>query len=163
MKVEDAAYIAGIIDGDGYIGFQCQTRTEGKNRYHCWNYCVGITMIHYDLLNTINKMVNCGKGKVLIHTYQPRGRAHRAYRILWSGSRCIDLLNEIRPYLRLKVAQADIILQFAQKQEEAQSQRSGQGHRYPDWLHVLAENINKQICILNRRGIDRQSELLVKV
>lgn len=157
MNVEESAYIAGIIDGEGTINLHRKTISVGKKHYQAWEYCTGITMTSKEFLDTIKEIVNHGKGKVRNNPRNLKGRASQSYRIKWCGSRCISLLKEIGPYLRLKSKQADIILELALKKEQAQNQRSGRGHRYPDWLHSLASDMEHRIRQLNKRGIDRQN------
>ena len=158
MRIEESAYIAGIIDGEGTVTLHRKTISVGRKRYQAWEYYIGVTLTQKAFMNAIKEMVNVGKGQVRNNPRNLKGRANQSYRVKWSGSHCISILKEIRPFLLLKAPQADIILNFAQKQEEAQSQRSGQGHRYPDWLHNLAGDIEKQMKILNKRGIDRQAQ-----
>jgi len=159
MKTEEAAYIAGIIDGEGTISIHRKTIVssyQGRH-YQAFEYYIGLTMTNKEFMNTIKEIVNCGKGQVRNNPRNMlKGRAKPSFRIKWSGSRCLSLLKEIRPYLRLKVKQADIILELAHKQEEARCQRSGTGNRYPDWFHNLVSDVEQRIRKLNARGIDRQ-------
>ena len=157
MKTEDAAYVAGIIDADGCIAFHRKTISAHahKKRYQSWEYSVIVSTTNKDFLNNLKDLVNQGKGQVGNCQRNLIGKARPAYRIKWSGSSCIALLKEIRSYLRLKIKQADIILNFKRQQIKAQNQRSGQGHRYPDWLHNLAASIEKNMRQLNKRGIDK--------
>ncbi|KKN04769.1 hypothetical protein LCGC14_1093980, partial [marine sediment metagenome] len=158
MTNEEAAYIAGIIDGEGTISIHLKTIVSHRKHYHAWEYYTSLTLTDEGFLKTIKDIVNQGKSFVRDNPRNLKGRASPSFRIKWSGSRCIALLKEIRPYLRLKSKHADIILSFAESQEQAQSQRSGQGHRYPDWIHNLARDIEREIRKLNARGIDKQSQ-----
>lgn len=158
MTNEEAAYIAGIIDGEGTISLHLKTIVSHAKHYYAWEYFIGVTLTDREFLNAIKEIVNHGKSQVRNNPRNLKGRASQSYRIKWSGTRCIALLKEIRPYLRLKTRHADIILNFKRQQTKAQSQRSGQGHRYPDWLHNLAKDTEKEIRQLNKRGIDRQSQ-----
>lgn len=93
------AYLAGMIDGDGYISIQVSTK---DSRY--FTPVVGIAGTRrepHDLAASI------WGGKV--HRYVPKNPAHRP-QFQWSiyGAEAVAAIESIYPYLRIKQAQADV-------------------------------------------------------
>lgn len=98
----ERAYLAGIVDGEGTITL---TRTH-RNRTASPQLSISSTC--FDLLDYVRCVTGCGhvtsKKKSLPHHRQSwHWQIHSAGNVL-------RILRDIRPFLRIKAAQADLIL-----------------------------------------------------
>ena len=102
----DNSYIAGFIDGEGWIGIAKSNgmMAGGKPRY--FPEC-RITNTALDILEELKEKY--GKGAHLREMKKNVGR-RKIYQLKFYGSALINLLKDIRKYLRVKGAQADIVL-----------------------------------------------------
>lgn len=91
----ELAYIAGLVDGEGCI------RHTGKTEH------VSITSCYPHHLLWIKKLSECGNVREM-KDHRPGHRS--AYRFEAFGTDAISFLNEIRPFLKEKAYQADILL-----------------------------------------------------
>lgn len=108
------AYIAGFLDGDGCVNAQLVQRKDYRLKFQIR---VSITFYQrtekYWFLLQLQKQVGCG-------TCRKRNDGISEYTIV--GKQSVEpLLQQLHPYLRLKTAQATLVLQIcrqlAKKQE----------------------------------------------
>lgn len=106
MRDVDAAYLAGVIDSDGYITINRSVR-RGKP-YHYPQ--VGIAGTRREPHDLAARHFGGNVGR-----YQPKNSAHRA-QFQWSrqGQSAVPVIEAVFPYLRIKVSQAVIALDLAQ-------------------------------------------------
>lgn len=102
-----AAYIAGIVDGEGSLTIHAQKEPSGIYHFHA----------KLSISNTNEKLMIWLKNNLLIgYSYKTkRKQPHNdvyTYTISANGLRW--LLPQIRPYLVLKKEQADLILEYLQ-------------------------------------------------
>lgn len=103
------AWLAGFIDGDGYISI---TEKYGCNPHQLSPYFrirVGITNISRAILRLV--AIYFG-GSVSSGWDSPDTKKHRVYSWTIQGNMARDLLNDILPYLKLKYQQAKLAIQF---------------------------------------------------
>jgi len=129
MKQVDIAYIAGLIDGEGYIGikkdkgYQCQERkTPG---YHAR---IQIRMVDEPAIKFISESLggwyykekpSCKNGRPLF-CYQA------------SDKRVEDILKTIIPYLRVKKESAQTVIEFRKLQSDSKNIEQNYGvSRFP--------------------------------
>jgi hypothetical protein len=98
----DAAYIAGLIDGEGTVTLSRRHRTENRQ------LVVSISNTERPLLEYVLNSV--GAGKITNKkTYQSHHTASYTYTI--SNRQALDLLNQTFPYLKTyKAKRSEIIL-----------------------------------------------------
>lgn len=96
------AYIAGIIDADGYITIQ-RSSHKGKRYFGAKIGIAGTNRIPHDLAASI------WGGKVSCHI--PKNPSHKP-QFQWSraGREASEIIATLHPFLRIKIAQADIAL-----------------------------------------------------
>ncbi len=99
---EQAAYIAGLIDGEGTISL------SRKHRYENRQLVVSISSTEINLLKYVREAI--GAGKITNkRSYSPRHLPSMCYAI--SNRQALGLLREVSPYLKsYKVARAGLIL-----------------------------------------------------
>lgn len=98
----DAAYIAGLIDGEGTVTLSRRHRSENRQ------LVVSISNTEHPLLEYVLNSV--GAGKITNKkTYQSHHTPSYTYAI--SNRQALSLLNQTRPYLKTyKAKRSDIIL-----------------------------------------------------
>jgi hypothetical protein len=118
MNTTDLAYVAGIFDGEGCIGYYSTSKT-GTPYYHA---LVNITMTEDTVVNMLPKLF--GFGKISVH--KPKdGTRRTAYQWQVGHKKQVrEFLMAIRPYLVGKAEQADVVLQLF-KAEDTYIQRQG--------------------------------------
>jgi len=94
------AYIAGIIDGEGYIGL--------KDRISCVSLVVQATNTDKALLQFIVDTFGGSIGE-----YAPQANRKAAYKWSLCASKAADMLCELLPYLITKKERAHIALKAA--------------------------------------------------
>ena len=100
----DKAYLAGLIDADGYITIKTTRRTVYPE--------VGIAQTKFEALEWLADKFDANVSR---HTRRREGRSgyHKMQMIVrFHGSRAQLLCKTILPYLKIKKRQAEIILRF---------------------------------------------------
>jgi len=98
----DAAYISGLIDGEGTISLSRRHRNENRQ------LVVSISNTEKPLLDYVCKVVGTGK-LTKKKTYQQHHTPSLTYAI--SNRQALDLLHQIVPYLKTyKLERANLIL-----------------------------------------------------
>lgn len=97
MRHWRAAYVAGIIDGEGYIGLKRETWKEEL-------VVVSVTPVLTDyLLQQYGGATYC---------YDDADPNHRPqYRWIVTGQKAVDVLTEVRPHLLIKRRQAELAIE----------------------------------------------------
>lgn len=146
MEATTAAYIAGIIDGEGAIFI-----SKGKPQKQCispaYVACVRVGNTDKRLIDFLLQVTGVGA----IHERKmPNDRWKTCWMWAVTGPRAGAVLREIRPLLLLKGAQADVLLEFLDnfKSFELSGNRSGVS------AEELArrESLRQRIRELNRKG-----------
>ena len=64
MNATDAAYIAGLFDGEGSITYKKYKEKKKKGnvvkKYNCWRISMEIAMTDYSVLVWLNEVLGCG-------------------------------------------------------------------------------------------------------
>ncbi len=151
MSAVDAAYIAGLADGEG-----CLTIT--------WNSRVGVIGVHvptiavmmtsHDVLGWLAERLGT---KVCRHDFHRADNPNHCpyWRVKIGGMRAIKLCQHMRPYLRVKYLQADVFIEFGQ------TYRPGWDHRLPDDTVASREALKARIHDLNSRGRRRRERAAI--
>ena len=151
MSVDEAAYLAGFFDGEGTLTIGRAKRTESRAGF---TYEAIMTVGNTDMeaLNAVLAM--SGNGKIQLSDKRKVLGHKPMYRVLFSANQIRHVLPQIRPYLRVKARQADIVAEFLE------SKFNGL-HVTPDrWQ--LWEDLRAEVRALNLRGLkDTDAETLV--
>lgn len=97
----DIAYIAGIIDGEGSIGVYKNKNT--KRSQHQMQVRVAMREDH-----AVNMLVNIFGARY----NNFRNKTGIVYRAVFTGPRAYEFLKLIRKYLRVKLDQANLAIEF---------------------------------------------------
>lgn len=108
LEAEQAAYLAGLIDGEGSI--ECQRQTHGAAVTPRYVIRLSFVMASEEPLQTVGRWIGrppkCYPARD--DTRQPRWRMHIPKGML------VPILRACRPYLILKGDQADAVLEIEQ-------------------------------------------------
>lgn len=137
-------YLAGLLDGEGTVGISSVRSARAKNPSHFPHLM--IANCYEPVMRWLERDIG---GKVDIHTpstNQPHWRT--SYRWRLHGQNAEAFLRSVRPYLRIKHEQADVVL--------AMSEIRGKNHVPHGTLTgeqvELREGFKRRINELNRRG-----------
>jgi hypothetical protein len=146
LSVADAAYIAGLVDGDG-----CLTASVGKSRNSIVvNYKLIVSMCDESVIEWLREITNVGSITGQNRINQPNWKHLHRYEC--SGQQLNSILEKILPYLKLKRSQALLLQEIGSLKKN----KLGWG---------VDRNIERQIEIsqliqkMNFRGV-RQDEAL---
>jgi len=117
----DWAYIAGVIDSDGYVGL---TRSkENRRTKNTYNYRPTITVTQAEP-QAVVFIKNIGLGTFGINRQQ--NKKHRSL-FRWGVYSYMDvrfLIENILPYLRIKREQARILLEYCEHRENIMQKKA---------------------------------------
>ena len=107
MKRTDLAYIAGIVDGEGYIGI---TADGKKFKHGRQNLRLRVTVTNTNEWLCQYLRFAMGGGVIILKQTSPKQRTCWQWQI--SYWRAADFLRLILPYLHLKKPQAELAIKF---------------------------------------------------
>lgn len=142
ISKKTSAYLAGLLDGEGYFGILCMKRGNKKDWSLLRNkqYIPVLKMASTD--EEIVKWLKSSFGGTF-ETRKSQGNRKESY--MWSLRKksVLDFVREIYPHLRIKKKQADILLRFP-------SGRAGMP--LEDSVQEQRKDLYNQIKVLNKRG-----------
>ena len=139
VSTEEAAYFAGLFDGEGSVGIRCNT--QGR-QYYSYILRIAITNTHQGI---IEQLQNKFAGSIyFLKRYSP---AHRQawYWDLYSRS-AFDFLKIIYPYSIIKKPQIELAMKF---QEQCIHKSVGYNKNKTLEQTMLSEFYKHQISQLN--------------
>ena len=138
----EKGYIAGIIDGEGCIGIY-------KRRNRGYFIQLTITNTHKTTMKWLSAKLHAN---ALRHLSDQRPRNKQIFSITVDRIRAAKILEIVKPYLKIKQAQADLALNFKQWQD-GQKLNGPNGHRKYDKLdNAIADGFVTTSHILNKKG-----------
>jgi hypothetical protein len=148
MKIEDAAWFAGLIDGEGTITVFKHEESTG------WKLGPILSVVNTDP-NIINQVQKLAEGENVNFTLFTRVHANpkhaTAYQLnMRNVNYIVKMLNIILPYLIGKKAQAEICLRFCKSRLKNRSD-GGRALPYTDKEWKMC----KELYALNKKGISR--------
>ena len=148
------AYLAGLLDGEGHIAIPLLANQRGTGRH---TLDVRITNTNIEVL----RQLGYEWGGTIAQVRKQKRPAHwkPSADLRWTTAQAAKMLHEIRPYLRMKAAHADVALALAK------TMRPPGHHTKPltqeEWGQ--REQLRTQLRTLNQRGQPGQRVLPVKV
>lgn len=142
----DAAYIAGIIDGEGTIGIYYHKRRDKNER--TWRIQITVVNTDQELMKWLSGMLHANVLKV--HRQKPTAEwrsRKECYTLTVDRLKARKVLERIFPYLRIKKKQGELALAFHNWQHDAEREwRHGRGYNaaslttcetYVQQMHIL--------------------------
>jgi hypothetical protein len=137
LDSRDAAYIAGLIDGEGTITLSREHRNENRR------LVVSIASTERGMLDFVAERTGCGKITNKCTT-SDRHTPSYAYRL--TNRHALDLLRQVHPFLRSYKATRSA---FALKHYLALTPRNG---KYPDDLKRAKERFETMFLAIRKPG-----------
>lgn len=137
------AWVAGFVDGEGCLTVM---RQNWRARCHEPSYTAVLMIKNCERAPLEEIQVRAGAGGIATYRRPAGSRSRTAYNYSVWGESALRFVAAIRPYLRIKGPQADILLRFP---------ILGRGWRRPDAARIRAEQAALYAAIreANRRGI----------
>lgn len=139
MNKEKLSYLAGIIDGEGSISIEIQSKSIRHNR-KCDYYSLRLMVVntHLPLLEWIQN--NFGGTIRKRKKYENRRQCYR-----WNlcSHKAAQVLKECYPYLIIKKNHAHVFIDFAITMSRAHVRLSDELLSYRKELYLKLKNINK--------------------
>ncbi len=135
----EAAYLAGVIDGEGSIQIALRTR---RKRDRSFDLRVSVPSATVELIDWIFSRLGGSKT-----VYKVPGKNHRPmWRWTMSAQKASDLLEQVLPYLVLKKPHAEIGIELRRRFMEQGLMRTEEEFNY-------RMGLKNRLALLNRRGI----------
>lgn len=155
-KTEDLAYIAGLIDGEGYIGlvkYIEKRRTKNiKNRItYYYHPVVKLAMCDRDGIDLIDSLF---LGNIWFHQ---RNEKYKNWKNQWEWQakgqkRVKEILQAILPYLKVKRKQAELVIDFIRNREIKETHKIKWGQTSYD---KNDNEIYNKSRLLNHKGVSQ--------
>jgi hypothetical protein len=147
LSVEQAAYLAGAIDGEGSLGIR--RRPAKQYRVETFSFEVRITNTNLPWLKQIQSEIGGG-----IYSANSKKRPNRrpCFNLELRGAEARAMLLQVQPWLRIKKRHADILLRYF---DLAARRRLMNGANQKTDPSVLAEltALYEELKSLNLRGL----------
>jgi hypothetical protein len=138
LSVEDAAYIAGFVDGEGHVGINI-THSVSSRRKVGHSIRLKITNTFPGVLDWIVERIGYGR----VYTRKPfKGGVQPFYDFGLSGTRAVALLKQLYPYLKVKRLQAEVAFRYAETVGEG-------SHKITDNVFEIRNQCIRDIRSLN--------------
>ena len=113
-KKEILAYIAGIVDGEGYIGIK-KDMIKGRGVSPVYYERLSIAQNKKELVDLFIETFKCGK--IYFH-----GHSKLSKKGYWSweisNKICVNVLKQIYPYLRIKKPEAKLVIKLSKNKRQ---------------------------------------------
>lgn len=146
---ETAAYVAGIVDGEGHVGV-AKTKQTGSMRSTRY---AGVLIVGNTSRQLIEELVAVfGIGSISYRRGSERTKGFFLWAIQSRNAR--DVLVRVRPYLVVKRAQADLVIEFVDGFESFKGGRAGKfgGQTVSERELARRSRIYEELRRLNRVG-----------
>lgn len=147
----DKAWLAGFIDGEGYIGITFQLKKETRSqasspRYHPYLIIVNTNRYALEQASAI-----IGDGRIYI-AHKTNGRHKESYQYkLTKMDSLMTALQDIAPFLKIKQKQAYTLMDFIKKRKAARP-ITGRGSRGQTSFDAVDSEVYHNLLALNKRG-----------
>lgn len=146
---ERTAYIAGAIDGEGWIGV-CRkgpSARDGKRTPH-FSFAVTITNTKREWLETLQSWF----GGYLDTVYGLSDRRQATYRLTYRQAEAKALLSRVMPYLLIKYRQAELLMRHFELAATRRAMNGAPKNGANAEIVAQQEALYQEIRALNRRG-----------
>lgn len=146
MDSLDLAYAAGIIDGEGWIGMST-SEPKGKARSPVFQCCVVVRMTDAEVPVWFAEQFG---GRVLAIESKTGGRLIHHWSL--TAGRAAAFCRQIRPYLRIKHRQAELVFRYREDERLEHARHGGNGVRVPPAEIAVKREYAAEFAGLNGRA-----------
>ena len=118
MTMIHPAYLAGLIDGEGYIGItRHRNKTGQRQAFH-----LSQLKISNNCREILEELKAEFRGSISLNSNRPRHiqSLRENWQYMVTAKQCVKLLELIRPFLRIKRPQADLAIEFGKRFKRGQ-------------------------------------------
>lgn len=142
LSLTDAAYIAGLIDGEGHIAITKIASGFNRRVNPSYQLLVRVAMTHHDTIQWYADVTGAE-----LRFRAARGLYHaNAYEANRADHNALRLLKQIMPFLITKRAQAELAVAFRETFSNSRSRKT------PKEVVELRESFFLKMKALNERG-----------
>ena len=145
MSKLDAAYLAGLVDGEGYIGIMMNRRGEKATFHSVKDYLYTPVLKICMTDRAIIEWLYCSFGGTF-EIRKARGNARESYGWMCRKAQVRKFLGYLYPYLRVKRKQAEVIFRYPVGEP---------GKPLPDEIWRKRDELYGEIRALNKTGTVR--------
>jgi hypothetical protein len=151
MSKLTASYLAGYIDGEGYLGI---IPNSHKPSYRA---VLKVASVNEEIIDWLKESYGGNIWKRKFHD-----NSKDAYTWDLSGKNLLPFLEKIKPYLKIKNKQAELLIRKEKIKSEKQKYNKGSidGIVYPQKIKDEIDSLYKKIRMLNQRGKSLHPERL---
>jgi len=145
LNRSDRAYLAGILDGEGYIGLHLRKPSPasgGVNPY--WLLRVAVNMSDKPVVDWLASLFPCSRS--VARRDQRKSTYKRLYGVEWSATQAVMVLSAALPFMRGKKEQAELALSVVVPRYQAGNRLMTNAQRRA-YTHAA-----KKIAALKRRS-----------
>ena len=151
------SYFAGLMDTDGSFSVKCQRSNKGTHVINSrYLPVISLSMTDVRAINYIRENFCFGK------LYIPKNKSCKNgfhYQLgIYTKKECIELLNNIIPYLRSKAENAKILLDFCLNSENTKYCKAGINKEELAFRH----DCYVRLVEMNRYGVSKSSLIVLK-
>ena len=144
IKSTQAAYLAGLIDGEGYIGL---VKRNGTKNF----ICIPVICVVNTNKEIMDWLVAVFGGFIQKrNSIKYNANARTAYSWDFRGERCLSVLKTIQPFARIKQPQILILIEFIEEYYRRYYMKGSKG--MPDSARAIHIQFHQHLKELNSRG-----------
>lgn len=164
MSKTTAAYVAGYVDGEGYLGIMKRNKNKDDRLRADFLPTIKVTSVDKGIIYWFKDSFG---GWISKRDFPSSPNSRTAYTWTLAGQNIEKFLQTIYPYLRGKRPQAKLLLErlklYKRKGEEVgKGSGCGSNFKYSELVYKKIEDLHNQVKSLNHRGLV-QSERLNQV
>lgn len=151
LSTEQKCWLAGFIDGEGYLGIIFQRKKETKSQAASPRYHPYLVIANTDLsvLSYIEEMIDAGKVYALKKATE---RTKKSFQYKLTRMEILqNVLESIEPHLKIKFSQCHILIEFIKRRRRT-TFVTGRGSRGRTSFTDADEDSYRSLLKLNKRG-----------
>ena len=140
-------YLAGFMDGEGYLGL-ARIRRRNRTSEYCLRVCI------YNSNLAILKEIQRTVGGTMSDVGQRNPAWKPSYALIWTNAAAAGVVRRVSPFLRIKSQQGAALLAFNEHIRAGRRLRNRAGHLLPLSVREVKfrEGIYRRLKRLNRKG-----------
>lgn len=147
-------YIAGFIDGEGYLGIiKKSTNRTSRGYYYCPVIKIAQVTKNDLVLKNIKEFIGYGNFSFDKKNVTSSNSAQKSALEFRGMKRVFPIVEKLYPYLIVKQKQAGILLEFQKLENPMKYGKTDLGKNERDRIDKQRESLYNQIRSLNARGL----------
>src|SRR5881628_3015542 len=150
-------YLAGFVDGEGYLGL-----ARIRRRHRTSEYCLRLSI--YNTNRAILEEIKRTTGGTMSVVGQRRAGWKHSYALILTNAAAARVIQKIKPFLLVKSEQSEALLAFDQRIRAGRRVRDAAGRLLPLARREIRfrQTVYNRVKRMNRRGSEGQRTILTK-